>query len=202
MNYKEKAIKYIDSVGIQGMKLKELEDTKEFYAFTYYHPTEIYAGQGPIFINKLDGDIFTYGSGSGMEFAKQDFLNQIKLQNIIRNKFSDFYIQKTYVMTISRVFGKTVLVDLLLDLNLSYIIPEIVGEDIFRISKKYDRSLLEERLKELPCIFSNIVGPEIGAIMKRNKFNQLLEFQIVEYIETNKETRSERATKEDLKPIW
>ena len=197
---KKLAEKYIEDLGISGAKLKEIEDTSDYYCFTYFHPTEIYVGQGPIFINKSDKRFFIYGSGNSD--PKNDFIKKIVSEKNARKVFAEFDIQKKYDLKINRILSKMNLIEKLLDINLTYIIPEIVGSDIFRIPKPYTQKILEERLSKLPTEFTNVPAIKVCEIISLNEKNKTVEFKITEHIDTIKVNRVEKATESDLQTNW
>ena len=182
------------------MKLREIEDTPDYYCFTYFHSTKIYVGQGLIFINKSDEKFFIYGSGNSD--PKTDFLEKIKREKLARKTFPEFDIRKFYNIKIHRILRKMSLIEKLLSLDFVYTIPEIVGSDIFRIPKPYNQKLFEKRLSQLPCEFNNICAEKIWNIFSLNKEKKVVEFTISEYIDVKKENRIERATKTDLETVW
>ena len=182
------------------MKLREIEDTQNYYCFSYFHPTEIYVGQGLIFINKSDERFFIYGSGN--DDPKTDFIEKIKREKLTRKAFPEFDIRKSYNIKINRILRKMNLIENLLNLDFVYTIPEIVGSDIFRISKPYNQKLFEKRLSQLPCEFNNIDGEKIWNILSLNEVKKVVEFTITEYFEIKKENRTERASETDLETVW
>lgn len=197
---KKLAEKYIKDLEIPEMKLKEIEDTPDYYCFCYFHPSEIYVGQGLIFINKSDERFFIYGSGD--HDPKTDFLQKIQREKAVRKTFPKFDIRKLYNIKINRILKKMPLIEKLLDLNFEYTIPEIVGSDIFRISKPYNQKLLEKRLGQLPCEFNNSNAENVWHLLSLNEDQSVVEFSITEYFEIKKENRTERATERDLEPDW
>ncbi|CAL2087356.1 protein of unknown function [Tenacibaculum sp. 190524A02b] len=197
---KELAIKYIKGLSIPEMKLREIENTPDYYCFSYFHPTEIYVGQGLIFINKPDERFFIYGSGDNN--PKADFLEKIKHEKIARKTFPEFDIRKSYNIKINRILRKMSLIEKLLNLDFVYTIPEIVGSDVFRISKPYNQKLFEKRLSQLPCEFNNINAEKVWDILSLNKEKKVVEFTIAEYIDIKKENRVEKATETDLETVW
>lgn len=197
---KEIAEKYIERSGIPGIRLNEIEETADYYCFNCYHPTKNYVGQGLVFINKSDNRFFEYGSGNLN--PKKDFLKEIMVEKEVRKNFSGFDIQKYYDLKINRIFRRSHLIDKLLDLSLEYTIPEVVGNDIFRIPKSYNRKILEKRLKVLPAEFTNISAIKISEVFFLNNKYKTLEFGIVEHIDSVKVNRLERASDSDFKTIW
>ncbi len=197
---KKLAEKYIKDLNIPEMKLREIEDTPYYYCFSYFHPTEIYVGQGWIFIKKSDERFFIYGSGNND--PKTDFLEKIELEKTARKVFPEFDIRKSYDIEINRILRKMSLIEKLLELDFVYTTPEIVGSDIFRIPKPYTQKLLEKRLSQLPCIFTNVTAEKISTILSLNREKKVVEFTISEHIEVVKVNRVERATDADLQTSW
>ncbi|RBW63431.1 hypothetical protein DS884_00130 [Tenacibaculum sp. E3R01] len=200
MSAKKLAEEYIKSLGTPEMKLSEVEDTSDYYCFSYFHPTEIYVGQGLIFINKLDNRFFIYGSGNSD--PKTDYKIKLEQEKMARKIFPEFDIRKNYNIKINRILRKMNLIEKLLELGFSYTTPEIVGSDIFRISKPYNQKLFENRLSKLPCEFNNINAKKVWNILSLNKEKKVVEFTIAEYINVKKENRVERATETDLETAW
>lgn len=182
------------------MKLREVEDNSDYYCFSYFHPNEIYVGQGLIFINKLDKRFFVYGSGNSD--SKKDFIEKIALEKSVRNVYPEFDILKRYNVKIDRILRKMYLIEKLLELNFTFTIPEIVGSDIFRIPKLYNQKILEERLSQLPCEFTNLTAENVCEIFLLNKNKKTVEFSITEYFNTVKVSRVEIAKDSDLQTSW
>ncbi|CAM3936707.1 MULTISPECIES: hypothetical protein [Flavobacterium] len=200
MTAKKLAEKYITDLNIPEMKLREIEDTPNYYCFSYFHPTETYVGQGWIFIKKSDERFFIYGSGNNN--PKTDFLEKIELEKIARKTFPEFDIRKSYDIEINRILRKMSFIEKLLELDLVYTTPEIVGSDIFRIPKPYTQKLFEKRLSQLPCEFTNVPAEKISDILSLNREKKVVEFTISEHIEAIKVNRAERATNADLQTSW
>ena len=99
MSVKKLAEEYIRNLSTPEMKLREVEDTSDYYCFSYFHPTEIYVGQGLIFINKLDNRFFIYGSGNSD--PKTDFKIKLEQEKMARKTFPEFDIRKDYNIKIN-----------------------------------------------------------------------------------------------------
>ena len=200
MTAKKLAEKYITDLNIPEMELREIEDTSDYYCFSYFHPTETYVGQGWIFIKKSDERFFIYGSGNND--PKTDFLEKIELEKIARKIFPEFDIRKSYDIKINRILRKMSLIEKLLELDLVYTTPEVVGSDIFRIPKPYTQKLFEKRLSQLPCEFTNVTAKKISDILSLNREKKVVEFTISDHIDIVKVNRVERATDADLETSW
>ncbi|WP_405377886.1 hypothetical protein [Nonlabens sp. Asnod3-A02] len=200
MDVRKLAQNHIEAIEISGLKLEILEETLEYFCFSYSHPTLTLAGAGPTFIDKIELRFFEYGSGDSD--PKANFIKKIKTEKLIRKTLPEFDILKSYNLNITKIFRKMNLIEKLMDLNLAYTIPEIVGKDIFRISKPYNSNLIEKRLTILPCKFSNIPAEKLSNLIISNKEIKLIEFTITEFEETTKTNRVEKSTDEDLLPTW
>ena len=121
MDVRKHAQNYIESIEIAGLELEIIEETLEYFCFTYSHPTLTLAGAGPIFIDKIQLRIFEYGSGDSD--PKADFIQKIKTEKLIRKTFPGFDILKSYSFNITKIFRKMNLIEKLMDLNLVYTIP-------------------------------------------------------------------------------
>jgi len=83
---------------------------------------------------------------------------QIEKEIVIRKMIPDYLFQSKSCIQITEIFDKDLLIDRLLELEISYVIPEAIGNSIHRISKKYTPELLHYRLETLPCLFSQVYG--------------------------------------------
>ena len=200
MDVHKQAQNFIETIEIAGLELEIIEETLEYLCFTYSHPTLTLAGAGPTFIDKIRLRIFEYGSGDSD--PKANFIQKIKTEKLIRKTLPEFDILKSYNLNITKVFRKMNLIEKLMDLNLVYTIPEIVGKDIFRVSKLYTSHFIEERLRTLPCQFTNIPAEKLSNLIISNTNKKLIEFSITEFEETKKVNRADKATDIDLLPTW
>jgi hypothetical protein len=118
----------------------------------------------------------------------------------IKKHKPEFDPEKKYGIQITRINKRWVIVDKLLKFEVSYTVPEIVGDSIFRIPQKYNSKLLEKRLAELPATFCGIKD-------RLSLIDELLaadacDFILVEHQEKSFAKYTARATEEDLIPVW
>lgn len=157
-------------------------------------------GGGYIFINKTDHRIFGYGSGMDFNTSIIDLRKSIKIEKKIRKYIPDFDQQKKYAISIVKVKNEEALIQILLQMDISYIIPEIVGTSIFRVSKPYKKKKIKERLINLPTTF-NLVTISLNILYEFVKKDSC-EFHLIEFEFPNRAKYVSEATAIDLEPIW
>lgn len=211
-NYFEIAVKYIaENAGPECAIMKEgILDVEDFYCFSYNSKKyleggyygDMLIGPGSIIISKKDGRIFEYGSGYSSENAIADLRKRLHLEIEIKKEKPHFILNTHYDLEITRVKRKMALIELLVEYQTTYIIPEAVGNAIYRVAKSYTSSQLEGRLKMLPATFHGIDWREnvnlFSALLKSNS----CEFNLIEHIDYRLEKYTPDATAKDLEPIW
>lgn len=138
-------------------------DLDDFFCFTYqtkkYLETNDFShmavGHGIQFISKKDKRHFGYGSRHNFEEAYAKLKNKIKIEEFIIDYFPEFNVQKKYDLEIISGSNLEQLIPIL-SKYASYVIPEVSGESIYRINKKYTEKLAKEKLKQLPFRFKMI----------------------------------------------
>lgn len=211
-NYLKIATEYISAeVGDDFAIVKDsIVDLNNLYCFVYqtkeylntgnFHAMAV--GQGYHFINKNNNRIFSYGSGFSFEEALADIKRSLIIEAGIRKHKSCFELQKRFDIQINQISKKQLLIDLLKKHAITYVIPEIVGDSIFRIPKKYNSKVLEERFQELPAIFKGI-GIDTCLYLTDELINtECCEFDLICHIDTKRAAYVNTATPEDLKPVW
>jgi len=185
-------------------------DTEDIFGFSYQSKRflqtrdvmDMVVGQGPVLLSKVDQRLFVYGSAYSIATAMADLWLQLDREKSVRAQFHAFDFRHSYNLTVTRIDKKQQLMESLLRQGMTYILPEVVGEDIFRIPKPYTKLQLENRLKELPTTFHHKTGQWISRFYQENVTWQLCEMELAPYQKTERARNIQRATEEDLKPIW
>lgn len=188
------SIRDLEDVFCFTFQTKAFLETGDFSAMT--------VGQGYNFILKKDNRHFSYGSGFSFEEALDDLRKKIAMEARIKAFKADFELDSAYSIQIHQIRKKQLVVDVLLKHHLQYVIPEVVGDSIFRISRKYKATDILTRLNDLPVTFnlipSNTLIYLIDELLKLN----VCTFELIPYVHQQREVYSSRATPEDLAPIW
>ena len=159
-------------------------------------------GIGPMIIDKENGYVLQYGSPNSEESAIKNY-RILKLKwNFIKNDFPNFDIQTNYNIIIKEILDKNKLVDLILSFPFQYTIPEVEGDTIWRISKRYDKKILMDRLDIQPTSFTDIHAERILDFHENVTLNNLCKFDLEIYHKELKEWNITRATDSDLEPKW
>lgn len=187
-----------------------IEDLSDFYAFTYqsrkYLETgnflDMAIGQGYIFLHKSDNRFFSFRSAQDFEDSLVELRYQILKEGEIQKSFPHFDIQKQYDIRVTEVVNKDVLIDVLIQNKTTYIVPDIVGNSIFRIAKIYEKKSLAERLSLLPTTFHGVNQMVLPSVVQYFIETNCCQFDLVESIKKECATYTDNATPEDLDPIW
>ncbi len=186
-----------------------IEETDDFYCFTYL-PTEylnrdkflepIGIAGGFNILNKADSRIFRYSGGIPYENGMADLSERLKKETEIKRQLPIFSLNHSYCLTIVSNYSAEKVANVLIKYKAAYIIPEVVGDSIFRIPALYKKEQLMKRLSTLPVTFSCVqvdcdVLLELIAVKGCN-------FEIA--LKTNKQMAkyTSGATTSDLEPIW
>lgn len=167
-----------------------IEDLSDFYAFTYqtrkYLETgnflDMAIGQGYIFLHKPDNRFFSFGSGQNFEDSLVELRSQILKEKEIQKSFPHFDIQKQYDVRVTKIVHKDVLIDVLIQNKTTYIVPDIVGNSIFRIAKIYKKKSLAERLTLLPTTFHGVNQEVLPSVVQHFTETNCCQFDLVESI--------------------
>jgi hypothetical protein len=101
-------------------------------------------GSGGFIVERADGRIYEFGSAYSLErnFAAYEYGLKYQL----------------YDMVVTRIHQFETTLDLLLTLDLTYVIPEFAHGRLWRIPIPYDRKQLADNLQSLPCTFPDCRG--------------------------------------------
>ncbi|MCD9016034.1 YrhB family protein [Parachryseolinea silvisoli] len=187
---------------------RSIVDEEDFFSFVCHTKafletgdfSKMTVGQGYTFIVKRDNRIIPFGSGLSFEQARATLEKWLAAEIRIKKYKREFDPAKRYDIQITRINKRWVIIDKLLKFEIAYTIPEIVGDSIFRIPKKYNSKILEERLTGLPVTFCDI--KDRLSLIDELLVADACEFDLVEHREKNFAKYTVKATEEDLKPIW
>jgi hypothetical protein len=209
-DYLDQARRYVSNrFGNEVSVLEEsIIDSDRFYCFTLQsnefirtrNPSEMVAGQGYTIINKEDNRFFDFGSRYSLSESLKILEKDLIMERKIRKYKPQFELWTRYDIQINTIKKRQVLIEKLKEFKVTYIIPEVVGDSIFRISKPYDAGNLEKRLKDLPVIFHGVTD---GLGLIDGLLNSdCCEFDLLKHQEKSAAKCADTATEEDLKPIW
>jgi hypothetical protein len=211
-NYPKIAKEYIQQEAGNDFDIVEesIVDSELYYSFTYQSKEflktgdfkAMYVGQGYIFISKIDDRFFAYGSYLSYEEALELLTDNLSKESKIKRFKPEFDIKVRYDIQIKSIRKKWILIDLLLKYQTKYIIPEIAGETIYRIAKDYKRKDLEDKLNEKDFTFHQISITNGIYLIHDLIETQCCDFDLRLHTERKYEKYLEKASPEDLEPIW
>jgi hypothetical protein len=210
IDYLAKAKRYINErVGDHVSVLEEsIVDTDRFYCFTFqsneFIKTENFStmlvGHGYTIINKEDGRFFDFGSRHSLDQSLKILDENLRTEQRIRKHKFQFELGTKYDLQINVIRKHQVLVEKLKEQEVTYIIPEVVSDSIFRIAKRYDSKSLEKRLMDLPVVFHGIA--DSLTLIDELLTSDCCDFDLLRHEERTLAKYIGKATDEDLRPIW
>jgi len=191
-----------DSYFVFGWSTRQFVETGD--------PCYAILGAGPVVINKRDGRIFEYGSGvlgRGVKAFVKNQRDRDTRESELRRRFPEYDSRKSYRVRIFKIHDADRLLSLLNSFKLQYVVPEIESGTIWRVAKRYDGKLLQERLvSPLPITFG-FKGKEsmdhLYELVTADKDKKLCDMTIDEYYTPERRTHDpSKAKPEDLEPEW
>ncbi|UKN02728.1 hypothetical protein K6119_04265 [Paracrocinitomix mangrovi] len=187
-----------------------IQDLPDLFCFTFQsvqylesrNLEDLAVGSGYNFIQKSNNRVFSYGSGHGFDEALDITRAKIRQEEYINDIIPEFDIQKHYNLRILKVHKNQMLLDVLLKYKLTYVVPDVVGNTIYRVLKTYKKNLLTEKLSNTPVTFHGINQNVLPEMIIAISTNSSCEFEIVEYADRNFVNYLDKATDEDLATIW
>lgn len=187
---------------------ESIVDLDQFYCFTYQskefvrtrNPSTRVAGQGYTILNKEDNRFFGFGSRHSLKEALKILEGNLLTEKRIRRHKPQFELTTRYDLQVNTIKKLQVLIDKLSAFEMRYVIPEVVGDSIFRIPRRYDKRLLKNKLMNLPVTFHDVV--DILRITDELLTSDCCEFELLQHQEKNLAKYADKATEEDLQPIW
>ena len=159
-------------------------------------------GFGPLVVDKENGFVILYGSSTSEKNAIERFRKLRADKMLIKQDFPEFDYQSLYNMKISKIHDTNKLVATMINLGFSYTIPEIEGDTIWRIPKRYNAKTLNDRFNALPSEFMEITADCLLSFNNKVKEVNLCEFEIESTVKTKHEWNAKRASEIDLLPKW
>jgi hypothetical protein len=153
-----------------------------------------YIGDGGFFINGATGEIIRFSSGELINKGLHWWLDI----------YSRGFKRGNYKLVIEEVYNFKMTLSMIDKQRLYYVIPEVEGEVLYRIPKKYDLKILTNRLKDLPCTFSTLSVENIIDVIEESERGKYCKYNY-SYIGSIGETfewRASKASEKDKLPIW
>jgi len=164
-------------------------------------------GPGPVVVDKRDGRVFEHASCcfmSPMEALLDDQSGYAERESIVRRRFPDYDMRKSYRVLIRKVHDHRRPLEMLDSFQMHYVIPEVEAGAIWRIAKQYDKELLEKRLAgPVPIDFGGAGSLEpLYELLVSDAHDPLCEIDIEEVHELKRTHDPSNAKPEDLQPEW
>lgn len=188
-----------------------IEDLEDLYCFTYQSKeylktndfSSILVGQGYLYLNKSDKRIFSIGSTYPLESGLKEIREWLYFEKKIRMYYPDYELNIKYDIIVTQINDKEILKKILIRYETSYIIPEVVSNFIYRISKNYNSKILDQRLELLPSTFKGISQSTNFKLITNLIESNCCKFDIVKHINKNYSSYLDATIlPEDLKPEW
>lgn len=187
---------------------KSIVDSDRFYCFTLQSSefirtgdySTMAVGQGYTIIHKADNRFFDFGSRHSLEQSLKILDENLKVEDRIRKHKPQFELGTKYDLQINSIKKRQTLIEKLKGHGLTYVIPEVVGDSIFRIAKTYDTKSIEKRLKDLPVVLHGVSNSL--TLIDDLLSSDCCDFDLPKRQDKSLQKYVERATEEDLKPIW
>jgi len=162
---------------------------------------DILLGPGPNIIDKITGEIVSYGSAYSNEDAIEEYF-KIKLKSEpIKKRYNDFNAKNIYKIIINSINRKHSLVNFMVKLKITYVIPEVENGVIWRISKPYTNNIVSARLNKLPIYFT-MPGTKVIEFCNHVENFNLCDYSIEEYEPSKYESDVKKASQKDYEPEW
>ncbi len=163
-------------------------------------PTDMAVGQGPIVMSKIDNRMFEYGSHTSCKEAMNKTEEILRDEKVIQQTFNHYNVQEPYSLVITELIGIGKVTEIILAHRLSYVLPEKVGDSVFRISREYTQQFLQQRLSNRPCKFE--AAPVPIKLVSELLLSKRCKIQIPKFESKVWEYHANRVTEEDLQPVW
>ncbi len=186
-----------------------IEETDDFYCFTYA-PTEYLNRSGSLepieivggfnILNKADNRIFRYSGSFSYQNGMADLSERLKKETEIKRHLPIFSLNHSYCLTIISNYSAEKVANVLIKYKATFIIPEIVGDSIFRIPTLYKKEQLMKRLSTMPATF-NCLQVDCDLLLELLAIRGC-NFEIVLKQHKQAAKYTNQATTSDLEPIW
>jgi hypothetical protein len=187
---------------------KSIVDSDRFYCFTFQSSefirtgdySSMSVGQGYTIIDKEDNRFFDFESIHSLDQSLKILDEKLTIENRIRKHKPQFDLRTKYDLQINSIKKRQPLIEKLKGYGLTYVIPEVVGDSIFRIAKTYDSKGIEKRLTDLPVVFHGISNDL--TLIDDLLSSDYCDFDVPKHQDKSLAKYVEKATEDDLKPIW
>ncbi|OON66907.1 hypothetical protein [Hymenobacter sp. CRA2] len=181
------------------------QQDEELFIFDYTtrEYVGILLGPGPVIIDRRDGSIHAYGSATGWEGAVAHYRGQQPTRAAVAAEFPGCRAgTERYTLTITQVYRKWPLLQALTKADLSYVVPEARAGVIWRVPRRYDSELLEQRLRRQPTRFDDVAPEAVLYLYPLLKQPRVCRFELAPYEPRTYRKYPEQATAEDYEPRW
>jgi hypothetical protein len=183
-------------------------DSERFYCFNFQSNAFIQTqdmmtmvvGQGDTIINKEDNRFFNFGSRFSLAASLKMLEENLLTEKRIRKHKPRFELNTKYNLQINGIKKRHVLIEQLILHEVTYVIPEVVGDSIFRVAKTYDTRSLEKRLNDVPVVFHGV--SDSLALVDALLASDCCNFELEQHQDRAFAKYVDRATDEDLQAIW
>lgn len=143
--------------------LNNFQDLENFYCFTIQSKkyinskgiTKLPVGFGYHIIYKKDRRVFVYNSGFELQNAINDLRNRIDKESVISNKIPSYQIDNHYSINLLKIIKQQIYLDTIMQYNPTYLLVEKVGDEFYKLMKRYSIKQFKENIKQLP--FDNFI---------------------------------------------
>lgn len=210
-NYLEAAQKYVQETAGSGFNIpgKSIENYEDIFCFSYQsgsylktlNAEDMQVGPGPHVLVKADGRIFPYSGSYSYAEAIQETRMKLYREKIIKSVHSGYQPDKEYTLIIEKIHHEDQLIFILRDYKASFIIPEIIGNSIYRTERTYKKSELKKRFELLPAEFNKLHGDFSTAL------NNIIETYCCEFSLKEKDhypyaSYTGNAKEKDYETVW
>lgn len=167
-SYLAAARKYIQETAGPGFDIppKSIEEYEDVFCFSYQpdlylktlNPRDMQIGPGPVVLVKADGRIFPYSGSYSYAEAIEETRMKLYREKIIKNILPDYQYDKEYTLIIEKIHHEDQLISVLRKYKTGFIIPEVIGNSIYRTERIYKTNDLKKRFSRLPAEFNKLSG--------------------------------------------
>ncbi|WP_153395135.1 hypothetical protein [Chryseobacterium vaccae] len=210
-NYLEAAQKYIQETAGNGFGIPDesIDIHEDVFCFCYQpdlylqtlNPVDMQIGPGPHVLVKADERIFPYSGSYSYAEAIQETRMKLYREKIIKSIHSGYQLDKEYILIIEKIHHEDQLVSVLREYKASFIIPEIIGNSIYRTARTYQKSELKKRFELLPAEFNKLLG-DFSAALTNIIETYCCEFSLKEKDHYPYASYTGNAGEKDYETIW
>lgn len=146
--------------------------------------------------------MFEYGSRLSYDEATRNLRMKINIEAKVRMHIPNYNLQRQYGIIVYKIKKRQIFIETILKSGISFTIPEIVGDSIFRISQPYTKKKILIRLEKLPITFNQVNKHELLNVLLELIRNASCEFKLKEIEFPLLSNNAKGAKGIDLEPIW